>query len=357
MNVLFKNRFDCFTTPGGDTVQMERTKHYLEKLGVKVDISLTPNTDMSDYDIIHIFNIMRPLEATLSIKQAYKLNKKIVFSSIYWDFTEFNSIGRGAFYHSVLNQLLSEFNVEKLKDIVRGTRGIVSYTEFYKYLFSDFKNTLKKVDIFLPNSEGEGDIIRKKISPNAEIHVALNAVDKDVFNLTNYKERQHKALIAARLDPRKNILNLVKAVKSYPLDVYGNSTPAHLNYEKSILEESGENVTMKGFIDSSKLGKIYNQYAMHIMPSWLETPGLSQLEAAACGCNIVSTNRGSTSEYFHDYATYCNPESVVSISNAVNKCFNDLIEPKKMSEFVLDQYTWDKTALQTIAAYEKVLKN
>ena len=357
MKILFKNRFDCFETPGGDTVQMIQTKSYLEKVGLTVDVSLSPNDDMKDYDVIHIFNLMRPLEATLAIKQAKNLNKKVVFSSIYWDFSEYNSVGRGSLAHALVNQYLPEFTVEKLKEMARGRRGIVSYADFLAYVFSDFKATLKYVDLFLPNSKDEGEIVRKKVLNEAPIHVVNNAVDKDTFYLKNLEERSKKALIAARLDPRKNILNLVKAVKSHPLDIYGNATPSHLKYEQQILATKCENVTMKGFVNSKLLADIYNKYAVHIMPSWLETPGLSQLEAAACGCNIVSTNRGSTAEYFLDKATYCEPGSVESIQTAVELCFENLRKPKEMSEFILDQYTWDKTAIQTLTAYERVLRN
>ncbi len=355
MKVLFKNRFDCFTTFGGDTTQMLKTKQYLEYLGVSVDVSLSPNDSMQDYDVIHVFNLMRPLEATLAIKEAKKLNKKIVFSSIYWDFSEYNLVGRNSSIHFLLNKLLSEFRVEKLKDIMRGRRGIISYSEFLGYLLSDFKKTLESVDLFLPNSKNEGDMVRKRVLKSSQFHVVNNAVDKDIFFLINRGMREKKTLISCRLDPRKNILNLVNAVKSYPLDIYGSATPSHLKYEQEILASRGGNVTMKGYVDSGLLCDIYNEYALHIMPSWLETPGLSQLEAAACGCNIVSTNRGSTSEYFEDKATYCEPGSIQSIQDAVEKCFDNLHKPSDMSEFILDQYTWDKTASQTMSAYEKVL--
>jgi len=355
MKVLFKNRFDCFTTPGGDTTQMLKTKQYLERLGVSIDVSLSPNDSMKDYDVIHVFNLMRPLEATLAIKEAKRLNKKVVFSSIYWDFSEYNLVGRNSSIHFVLNKLLSEFHVEKLKDVIRGRRGIVSYSDFFGYLLSNFKNTLESVDLFLPNSKNEGDMVKQRVLKSSQVHVVNNAVDKDIFFLINRGIREKKMLISCRLDPRKNILNLVKAVKSYPLDIYGSATPSHLKYEQQISAVRGKNVTMKGFVDSKLLCDIYNEYALHIMPSWLETPGLSQLEAAACGCNIVSTNRGSTSEYFENKATYCEPGSLHSIRDAVEQCFDQLHKPNDMSEFILDQYTWDKTAHQTLSAYEKVL--
>ena len=40
MKVLFQTRTNLFDAPGGDLIQMMKTKEHLEKLGVTVDISL-----------------------------------------------------------------------------------------------------------------------------------------------------------------------------------------------------------------------------------------------------------------------------------------------------------------------------
>lgn len=357
MKVLFKNRIDSFTSPGGDTTQMLQTKFHLENLGVDIDISLNPNeVNVSDYDLVHVYNLMRPLEATLAIKEAKKAGKPVVFSSIYWDFSEFNRIGRESNLHHYLNRLFSEFTVEKFKDLIRGRRGVVNKSSYLSYLFSDFKNTLSYVDLFLPNSTSEGELVRKNVISNADYSVVYNAVDKDIFYLKNLSTRDKKAVLAARIDPRKNILNLVKAVSNIQLDIFGNVAERHQNYFDQVKLNSSNNVQFKGFVESGQLSDIYNQYAVHIMPSWLETPGLSQLEAAACGCNIVSTDRGSAFEYFGDRAFYCDPGNIESIKQAVELCFENQVNPKEISEFILDTYIWENTAKQTLNAYERVLK-
>ena len=73
--------------------------------------------------------------------------------------------------------------------------------------------------------------------------------------------------------------------------------------------------------------------------SWFETTGLSSLEAAALGCNIVITNKGDTKEYFGDQAWYCDPSSPDSIRRAVDEAAasgsNGALQKKIVSE-----YTW-----------------
>ena len=41
------------------------------------------------------------------------------------------------------------------------------------------------------------------------------------------------------------------------------------------------------------------------------------------GCNIVVSDRGTTKDYFKDYAYYCSPNDIESILNATNKAMND----------------------------------
>ncbi|SMY17003.1 glycosyltransferase [Photobacterium aquimaris] len=355
LKILFKNRIDTDTMSGGDSIQMYNTKRELEKLGVKVDVTFSPQKSSRGYDIVHVFNIMRPFEATLAINEAKRNNVKIVFSSIYWDFSEYNSIGRDSKFHSLLSDNLSEFSVEKLKDIVRFYNGNINKLELFKYIVSDYKNTLSHVDLFLPNSIGEGELIRNKILSDARYSPIYNAVDADKFKLLSISKNRKGSILAARIDPRKNILSLVKAIKKYPLDIYGKVAENHQEYFKEIKENSSSLVSFKGFLDSSLLPEIYNKYIFHIMPSWLETPGLSQLEAAACGCNIITSNRGSTNEYFGNMATYCDPSSIESISDALHFALDNMKTPKEMSEFILDTYIWKNTAEQTLSAYKMIL--
>ena len=111
------------------------------------------------------------------------------------------------------------------------------------------------------------------------------------------------------------------------------------------------------FIDEIKHHELISAYGaakVHILPSWFETPGLSSLEAGIAGCNIVTTNKGCTKEYFMDMVDYCNPESEQSICRSVE---NSYCKPKDtiLSKYILDHYTWESAAKKTLDAYINVL--
>ena len=95
MKVLFQSRKTLFSVPGGDTTQILKTKEYLEKLGVFVDISLELTPNVSEYDIVHVFNLMRPQELYLQVKNAKKYGKKVALSTIYGPYEEYEKKARG----------------------------------------------------------------------------------------------------------------------------------------------------------------------------------------------------------------------------------------------------------------------
>jgi glycosyltransferase involved in cell wall biosynthesis len=102
------------------------------------------------------------------------------------------------------------------------------------------------------------------------------------------------------------------------------------------------------------LAGIYVLAAVHVLPSWRETPGLVSLEAAAAGCRIVTTSYGSVREYFGDLAWYCNPSDLMSIRSAVLLAL-EATPNHALREKILSSFTWDIAAEKTLAVYHKVL--
>ena len=94
MKVLMQSRKNFFELRGGDTVQLEKTKMELEKLGVEVDFSLDFEPDLSNYDLVHLSNVTRIQETYLHVKNAKKQGKPIVLSTIFWPMDEFERLGQ-----------------------------------------------------------------------------------------------------------------------------------------------------------------------------------------------------------------------------------------------------------------------
>ena len=161
----------------------------------------------------------------------------------------------------------------------------------------------------------------------------------------------------ARIEGLKNQLNLIKAIKETDLHltIIGKAAPNHQKYYNACVQVANDQITFIDHIEQEELLEHYQKAKIHAMVSWFETTGLSSLEAAACGCKIVVSEKGDQLDYFKNDAFYANPGDVNSIKKALLKA-----DETKKSELLIhrinEKYTWEKTAEQTFNAYKKALR-
>ena len=364
MKVLFQSRKTLYSAPGGDTTQLLKTKEYLEKLGVQVDISLELTPDVSSYDLIHVFNLMRPQEIFLQVKNAKKYGKKVALSTIYGPYEEFEKKARTGFMHYV-NQILSITQIEYLKVLARAILNFEFSKGTLVYLLNGHKRLQRKivkmVDVFLPNSESEMKRVAKDFSLSNYKHVAVaNAVDINVFDYDKVEicpeieKYRDCVLCVARIEGRKNQFNVIKACLDLPykLVFIGKVGRNAKHYLESCINLSHPDVEFLGAVRHEDLCKYYKAAKVHVLASWMETPGLSSLEAAAMKTNIVVTKKGDTEDYFDKYAYYCEPDDIASITKAIKDAYiADFNEG--LYEKIISNFTWEDTARQTFQGYNK----
>lgn len=363
MKVLFQTRTNLFDAPGGDMVQMLKTKEFLEKEGVCVDISLELEPNLDHYDLVHLFNLMEPQDIYIQMLNAKKQNKKIVLSTIYGLYTEFERKARGGLFQKIA-KYLSPFQIAFVKNLVKHYKGKRMHKGVYKMIFKGYYGLMKEIvdntSVFLPNSHSEMNRVIRDFKLNNPKYVSIpNAIDKSVFtseidNQNNpYNKFKDCILCAARIEGRKSTLNLVRAVQNtdYHLVLVGNESKNQKKYVDQVRREAGANVTFLGAVSHQELRQLYEVSRVHALVSWMETPGLSSIEAAAMGKNIVVTHKGDTYDYFKEYAFYCEPDDVNSIRLAIDKAFHTPVNPN-LKKRILEKYVWEQTASETLKGYK-----
>jgi glycosyltransferase involved in cell wall biosynthesis len=366
MKILFQSRKTLFSEPGGDTTQIMKTKEYLEKLGVEVDVSLELTPDVSKYDIIHVFNLMRPQELYLQVKNAKMYGKKIALSTIYGPYEEYEKKARGGILQ-VMNKFLSITQIEYLKVIARAVLNFEFNKGTVIYLLNGHKRLqqkiVKMVDVFLPNSDSEMERVAKDFKLKQYNYVAIaNAVDINKFDYDKVKispeleKYRDCVLCVSRIEGRKNQLNIIRACKNLPYKFVfvGKSGANFRKYYETCKREANENTFFLGQIEHEKLPQFYKLAKVHILASWMETPGLSSLEAGIMRTNLVVTKKGDTEDYFKNYAFYCDPDDLLSIKKAVVKAYEAPFD-NKLLERIRDNYKWEDTAQQTLDGYQSIL--
>ncbi|MEW6572170.1 MAG: glycosyltransferase [Bacillota bacterium] len=366
LRVLMQSRVTLFSVTGGDTIQILKTKEYLEKLGVECDISLELEPDLAGYDLVHLFNLMRPQEVYLQALNAKAQGKPVVLSPIYGLYTDYERNARPWPFRR-LARLLSPSQVEYLKVLARAVRNGEYHRGTKMVLRYGYVPLLKRIlalcDFLLPNSYSEMRRIEQDLGVTAKPFLVVpNAADRNLFDPARvqlsgkWEYLRDCVLCVARIEGRKNQLKLVEAVRGAPyrLVLVGEPAPNHRRYAEAVRRSAPPNVVFLGKVPHEELPELYHLARVHVLASWMETPGLSSLEAGLMGCNIVITDKGDTREYFGDYAYYCDPASVESIRQAIDRVWHEPVNPD-LREHILRNSTWEKAAEVTLAAYQRVL--
>ncbi|MCP4437942.1 MAG: glycosyltransferase family 4 protein [Aureispira sp.] len=358
MKVAFIARSTLFSSWGGDTTQIQKTAEHLRLLGIHIDIHLSSDKiDYDQYDLFHFFNIIRPADI---LRHTKYINKPFVVSTIFLDYGEFEQQARGGFI-GLLNKVLPQDTIEYCKVIARrllnGER-IQSWQYLWRGHARSILKIVKDAAILLPNSHSEYQRFLKRYKiKEAPYAVVPNGVDPSLFkeNITT-KKNKNAVLCVARIEGRKNQLNLIKALNNtkYTLYIIGNPSPNNQKYYDQCKLAAADNIVFKGYVSLDELLEIYQSAEIHVLPSWFETTGLSSIEAALAGCNIVITAKGDTQEYFEDHAFYCEPDDIESIKKAIDHA-SEAPPPTLLIKKINEQYTWAAAADATLKAYKQVL--
>ncbi|MDO3643396.1 glycosyltransferase family 4 protein [Mucilaginibacter sp. L3T2-6] len=353
MKVAFIARSTLYTVPGGDTVQVVQTARQLTNLGLEVDILLSKDKiNYGKYDLLHFFNLIRPADILYHSKVA---GKPFVISTIlctYGDYYQYNRNGAGAIFTR-----LPADSVEYLKTVARWILGR-DHLSGIDYLWKGQKKSiielLNRANIILPNSESELKRVKESYPNNARHVIIANGINPERFPFDpSLPKDENLVLCVARIEGRKNQLNLIRALNNtrFKLVIIGAPAPNQLDYYHQCQAEAAANVSFAGRLPHEELISYLQRAKVHILPSWFETTGLSSIEATVMHCNIVITDKGDTRDYFGKDAIYCEPESTESILRAVVQAgkapFN-----KDLLARILKNYTWKQAAQQTLKAYK-----
>ena len=353
MKVAFITRSTLYSAPGGDTVQVVQTAAHLTGLGVSVQILLSnQRIAYADFDLLHFFNLTRPADILFHSRKA---KKPFVVSTILCSYTEYDKNHRKGL--GVLFTYLPADSIEYIKTMARWLLGkdhLASKAYTWKGQRKSVLEILNSAKLILPNSESEYRRVNTNYLSKVNYRVIPNGINPALFNYDNSVIKDETlVLCVARIEGIKNQINLIKGLNNtrFRLLLIGAAAPNQDGYYNQCKAIAAGNITFINHIPQHELVKYYQQAKVHVLPSWFETTGLSSVEAAVMGCNIVITDKGDTREYFGDDAFYSNPSLPGSILQAVEKAgkapFNNNLRQK-----ILEKYTWQQAATQTLKAYQ-----
>lgn len=119
-----------------------------------------------------------------------------------------------------------------------------------------------------------------------------------------------------------------------------------------------DRVRLTGPLTDIDLSALYNGAELFVFPSLYEGFGLPPLEAMACGTPVVASNVSAIPEVTGEAALLVDPLNVEEIAGAMQLVLDNPGLAQDLRERGLAraaEFTWEKTARQTIAVYDRVL--
>ena len=342
-----QNRPDSETHPGGDTVQMEWTARFLRSLGHEVVISFELEPDLDGFDLVHLFNLTRPHETFVQAENARRQSKTYVLSSVYWDLESAVPWHAYEFPRNWWRRMMPE----TLRLRLRRFHGVGRCSGMRSKRGNDDPrilqaSILQNARFVFPNSEAEKAHLLERfarLSPD-RLHVVRNGVARPSMERIRplHVDAKDIFVCAGAIGPRKNQLNLVKAFKlmtNERLLIIGRAAPGSERYHQAVIRAGGSNVSFHKNVPHDGMAAVFQDAKACVQPSFIETPGLSAMEAASLGVPIVVADVAPVREYFGELGCYCDPASARSIADACGEAWQ---ASRLDGTAFRDAYEWDR---------------
>lgn len=181
-----------------------------------------------------------------------------------------------------------------------------------------------------------------------------------------YKLPAHFILYVGVVEPRKNLPQLLRAYKNVvtagctlPLVIVGRFG---WMYEEvlHLIDQLGlkERIQFTGYVPGEDLPIVYNLADIFVYPSLYEGFGLPPLEAMACGTPVITTAVSSMPEHVGDAGLLIPPQDEDALTQALLRLLKDTGLQNELAQKgprQAAQFTWKRTAQQTLFVYQHVL--
>lgn len=280
-------------------------------------------------------------------------------------------------FHGLSGELPLKWNNKPIKKIVTIHDLIfVRFPEYYSFFdrkihFWKFKKAAESADLIIAISEQtKQDIIKYLKVPEHKIHVIYqgchNSFKEFIFpeflenTKTKFNLPERFILNVGTIEPRKNLINVVKALKDseIPLVVVGKKQKNYFTKIENFLTKNKVNVQFLENVDMHELAAIYRMADIFIYPSFFEGFGIPVIEALFSGTPVISSNVSCLPEAGGKDSLYVNPKSVDDIKAKIQFLWDNESERKRRREKGLEfveKFRDEEIAKNLMQVYTKVL--
>lgn len=266
------------------------------------------------------------------------------------------------------------FKVAYIHDVL-----FLDYPQYFSkaelFYFKQMKRLAVQADSIVAISGSEKNrLIDNNIFKKDHIDVVYHGLDNGFKPVMNYPKEQvyyvvnkydlpvKYLLFVGRINIRKNLINLVKALAfiddtDIRLLIVGEKNNLYVDLANHINQKKiNERIIFTGHVPEKDLQLIYACATIFCFPSFAEGFGLPPLEAMKCGVPVVVSNRTAMPEICGDAAIYINPDDPQDIGIKINLLLNDRkLYNKKVKQGLIRaaEFVWSNAAKQILTIIER----
>jgi glycosyltransferase involved in cell wall biosynthesis len=232
-----------------------------------------------------------------------------------------------------------------------------------------------RADAIITVSEATAADVEKELQiPRDRLTVIHNGLDLNQTSpqpsvegeiAQKYELPERYLLFVGTIEPRKNLLMLLEAVKVLvdgnwdgELLLAGASGPKDHEFKNAVRHlDLRHRVRMLGYVPPTDLPTVYRKARGLVNPSVWEGFGLPPLEAMACGTPVIVSEVPAHREVAGDAAYFVDPKDPTSIARGIEQVWIDESLREKLiheGSQRATQFTWDETARKTLALYRRL---
>lgn len=241
--------------------------------------------------------------------------------------------------------------------------------------------SLKRAEHIIAVSEASKNDARELFSlPSKKITVIPEAADTELLPLNDkdqdieevYKLPKKYFLYVGTIEPRKNLPVLFEAwqqvlqhrpeaLKDTELLLAGGVGHGGKDIIPMIAKMKLEkSVRHLGYVSHNHKIMLLKRATAFVFPTLYEGFGLPVLEAMQLGVPVITTNTSSIPEVVGDAAALFDPTDVHGLAEILEKYSTSTVVGQQLVERGIQQakkFSWEKTAKQTLAVYQRVANN
>jgi len=243
------------------------------------------------------------------------------------------------------------------------------------YMASVTRAAARIANAIIVPSEAVRNDVQERLGPRAPLHVIPDAhgptyapaADAEVIRVrAAYSVPGSYVLSVGSLEPGKNRTRLIRAFaalndghRDVQLIIVGQRAWDY-DGDFELVQSLGlaNRIRFLGYVPDGDMPALYTGAVVSAFPSLYEGFGIPVLESMACGTPVITSNVGSTKEVAGEAALLVDPLDADELAIALKQMLGDEELRADLAERGLErakQFSWERTARETLAVYEEVL--